>query len=247
MVIAPVGGPSWTDILTTIATAILAVFAVITALYARKAFRKQSEETAAVVRQAADGQKLIDQQAKLIDVQTGQLEVLRAQLEDQRKAAAAQAVVFELEARELQRSFTERDREAEDRRRSQAATVTAWLKLFEDTEFGNLLGAVVSNQSGQPVYDVQAYLYYMEEYRLGSEWAPTAGGASRIVKILMPHTDLPVFLPEEASPYPEEDDGTAYRPGVMFTDAYGNRWERNPRGILNPVPPDAAYPPDLTR
>jgi hypothetical protein len=60
----------------------------------------------------------------------------------------------------------------------------------------------------------------------------------------MPHTDLPVFLPKEASPYPEEDDGTAYRPSIKFSDAYGNRWERNPRGMLNPVPPGAAYPPN---
>jgi hypothetical protein len=60
----------------------------------------------------------------------------------------------------------------------------------------------------------------------------------------MPHTDLPVFLPKEASPYPEEDAGTAYRPSIKFSDAYGNRWERNPRGMLNPVPPGAAYPPN---
>jgi hypothetical protein len=107
-----------------------------------------------------------------------------------------------------------------------------------------MLAAVVSNQSGQPVYDVQAYLYYMEQYRLGSEWVPTAGGASQVIKIVMPRVDLPVFLPREASPYPEEDDGRLYRPSVMFTDAFGNRWERNSRGVLNPVSPDAAYPPN---
>jgi hypothetical protein len=43
MVIASAGGPSWTDILTAIGTVVLAVFAIFTTCYARKALREQSE------------------------------------------------------------------------------------------------------------------------------------------------------------------------------------------------------------
>jgi hypothetical protein len=64
-------GPGWTDILTAIGTAVLAVFAIVTAVYARKAFLKQSQEVAAIERQVADEQELTRQQAKLIEIQTG--------------------------------------------------------------------------------------------------------------------------------------------------------------------------------
>jgi hypothetical protein len=199
--------------LTAAASLALAVFAFLTAWLAFLAWSKQSKE---------------------VSDQAAMLELQRQQLETQQEESAKQARVLELQAADLRESL-------ENRRRKQAMAVTAWLELLENTEFGNLLGAVVSNQSGQPIYDVHAYLYYMEERMLGAEWAPATGGASQVIKVVMPHVDLPVILPWEASPYPEEDSGMVYRPSVMFTDAYGNRWERNPRGVLNPVPPDAAY------
>lgn len=206
--------------LTAAATLALAVFAFLTAWLAFLAWRKQSRE---------------------VSDQAAMLELQRQQLEAQREDSARQAGVLELQTADLRESLGEREREAEDRRRNQAMGVTAWLEQFEGTEFGDLWGTVVSNQSGQPIYDVHAYLYYMEEHRLGAEWAPTTGGASQVIKVVMPHVDLSVILPREASPYPEEDSGRAYRPGLMFTDAYGNRWERDPRGVLSPVPSDAAY------
>jgi hypothetical protein len=205
--------------LTAAATLALALLAFLTAWLAFLAWRKQSKE--------------VSDQAAMLKLQ--------------REDSAMQARVLKLQAADLCESFKERKREAEDRRRNQAMAVTAWLKRFEDIEFGNLLGAVVSNQSGQPIYDVHAYLYYMEEHTLGAEWAPSTGGASRVIKVVMPHVDWPVILPREASPYPEEDSGRVYRPSVMFTDAYGNRWERNPRGVLSPVLPDAAYHADDPR
>ena len=41
--------------LTAIATAVLAVFAIITAWYARRAFLKQSQEVRAIEQQVSDG------------------------------------------------------------------------------------------------------------------------------------------------------------------------------------------------
>lgn len=210
----------YSEQLSAVTSAALAVLALFTVVFALLAFMKQAKE--------------VRDQAAILELQRKQLEV-------QREDSTKQARVLELQADDLGESLKEREREAEDRRRNQAMAVTAWLKQSEDTMFGNLLGAVVSNQSGQPIYDVQAYLYYMEEYRLGAEWASTTGGASQVIKVVMPHTELHVILPREVSPYPEEDSGRIYRPSVMFTDASGNRWERNPRGVLSSVQPDAAY------
>lgn len=116
--------------LTSAATLALAVLAFLTARLAFLAWRKQSKE--------------VSDQATMLELQ-------RQQLEAQREDSANQAGVLELQAADLRKSFEKRKREAEDRRRNQATAVTAWLKRFEDTEFGNLLGAVVSNPSGQPM------------------------------------------------------------------------------------------------
>ena len=74
-------------ILAGIATAVLAVGAIVTALLAYFAFRKQAREVAAIERQVADGQELARQQAELLKIQSGQLELQREQLADQRKAS----------------------------------------------------------------------------------------------------------------------------------------------------------------
>ena len=66
---------------TAIATGILAIFAVVTAWYARKAFREQSEE----------------------------VRTLKAQLEDQEGLNAKQTPVLELQAKELQESSKSAD------------------------------------------------------------------------------------------------------------------------------------------
>jgi len=71
--------------LTAVATAVLAVFAVATAYYARRAFLKQSQEVSAIERQVSDQEKLTQQQAELLKVQSDQLQLQRQQLEDQRR------------------------------------------------------------------------------------------------------------------------------------------------------------------
>jgi hypothetical protein len=210
-------------LLTTAGTIVLAVFAIVTAWYARKAFLKQSKE--------------VGDQAEMLDLQ-------RTQLAEQEKTSAKQTVVLELQAADLRKSLEEREREAAARQRVQAEGVTVWLTTDRHPVGGTpLQAAVLSNQSIQPIYDVQAYLHYMEEGRLGTEWTPAMGGASQIFKIVTPHSDLHVILPQDASPRPEEDeyDGNAYAASIIFTDAAGNRWERDPRRVLNPAPPDAAY------
>jgi hypothetical protein len=172
MVIPPAEGPSWTDVLTAIGTAVLAVFAIVTAWYARRAFLKQSREVAAIERQVADGQELARQQAELLKVQTGQLEVLRAQLEDQRVASAAQAEVLELQAAELRKSLEERAREARRRVREQAKLVFITESRSEGASRGPLDSAphsilVTVVNSNQPVYEAEIFGDHGQQGTLG--------------------------------------------------------------------------------
>jgi hypothetical protein len=85
-------------LLTAIGTIVLAVFAVFTAWYARKAFREQSREVAAIEQQVKDEQEVTRQQGELLKVQSDQLELQRRQFErDQaarRRAQAAQVFIM---------------------------------------------------------------------------------------------------------------------------------------------------------
>jgi hypothetical protein len=60
--------------------------AVVTAIFAILAFRKQSEEVSTLKQQALDQQELIRQQSELLKVQSARLDLEREQLEQQRLA-----------------------------------------------------------------------------------------------------------------------------------------------------------------
>ena len=90
-------------VITAVATAVLAVFAIVTTAYARKAFLKQSQAVVAIEQQVSDQKDVTAQQAELIEIQSDRLEVLRAQLDDQRSASAKHAEALELQAAELPR------------------------------------------------------------------------------------------------------------------------------------------------
>jgi hypothetical protein len=117
--------------LTAIATAVLAVFAIVTAWYARRAFLKQSQEVRAIEQQVQDAKELTRQQAELLKVQSGQLDLQGQQLEDQRQLTCKQTPVLELQGQELQESLAERKREAEQRHRAQASRVFIWQEYRE--------------------------------------------------------------------------------------------------------------------
>ena len=87
--------PTW---ITGIGTTILAIFAI----YAIRAFAKQSQE--------------VSDQANMLQVQSGQLT-------EQRKVNEKQIEVLELQAAELREATAERRREAEQRHRAQASRV----------------------------------------------------------------------------------------------------------------------------
>jgi hypothetical protein len=84
--------------LATVATGLLAILAIVTAIFAIKAFGKQS----------------------------GQLKLQQLQLEDQHTVNAKQIEVLQLQAQELNSSLEERKREAGERHRAQATRVFVW-------------------------------------------------------------------------------------------------------------------------
>ena len=86
--------------ITAIATAVLAAFAIVTGIYAVRAFRKQSQE--------------VSDQASMLQIQS-------EQLAEQRKVNEEQIRVLALQAAELRESLDERKREAVERRNAQAA------------------------------------------------------------------------------------------------------------------------------
>ena len=78
--------------ITAVATASLAVFAIVTACYAHKAFQAQAEEVSAI----------------------------KAQLQAQQELNEKQTPVLELQVQELHQSLDEHKREVEERRQVQA-------------------------------------------------------------------------------------------------------------------------------
>jgi uncharacterized membrane protein (DUF485 family) len=155
--------PAWGDIptrVTAIATAGLLAGAVVTAVYAIRAFREQSKE--------------VRHQAAMLSIQS-------EQLDEQRKLNEKQTVVLELQANEFKESREEREREAEQRKKAQAAKVfvkqansvyipddlseisetfdetDAWTDITRaeaEAEGGwQVAEMTVVNTSGQPVYD----------------------------------------------------------------------------------------------
>jgi hypothetical protein len=73
--------------LAAVGTAILAVFAIVTAGFAYLAFRKQSQEVRAIERQVRDQEELTRQQAELLKVQSGQLQLQRQANADRKREA----------------------------------------------------------------------------------------------------------------------------------------------------------------
>src|SRR6266851_4366122 len=105
----PLTVPTWT---AAIATVVLAIGAIVTVYFAKRAFDEQSKELGVLQEQAKD--------------QADQLDVQREQADDQRKVNEKQTTVLELQAKELQASIDQRELQAAEQRRAQAARVFIW-------------------------------------------------------------------------------------------------------------------------
>ena len=97
---------------TAVATIALAVFAVVTAVFAFLAYRKQSKELRSIEAHMTDLRDWAGQETELLQVQFGQLDVLRQQFEEQRAVNARHTEVLELQAQELKASLEQHERQS---------------------------------------------------------------------------------------------------------------------------------------
>jgi hypothetical protein len=212
--------------LTAVATAVLAGFAIITAIVAGLAFRKQSQEVSAIEQQVKDARDLASKQADLLQIQSGQLDLQRQQLEDQRNANARQAEILGLQATELRESLQDRKREAAERRQSQAARV-----LLTETRHPYIsnpsvitggvarVTAAITNGSGAPIYDTEL------RWHLGS--APHGDPNPQPVGTIMPHSEK-----TKDRVFPNNASLSECGAVATFRDAAGIKWMRKADGEL---------------
>jgi Sec-independent protein translocase protein TatA len=201
--------PAWGDIptwITAIATVGLLAGAIVTAIYAIRAFREQAKE--------------VRDQAEILSIQSDQLA-------EQRKINEKQTKVLELQADELRESLVERKRETESRRRDQASRVFIWEERGED-EVNFPAGSppapwvttYVVNTSEQPVYSV------LISWRLGDR-----GESQRHLMPLMPGAEA-----KDTRAVPPGADPAAFNAVAFFRDAAGVTWRTWLDGQLDEIP-----------
>ena len=224
---------------TAVATAVLAVFAIVTTIFAAAAFLKQREEVRMLQKEAKDQETLIEQQGGLLKVQTGQLDVQRQQLDDQLAINKKQAEVAALQAQELRESLNERKRDADARRRAQASRVFIHEeRLDADPRVPQasraargeqpqpVVVAHVMNASEQPVYNVTI------SWHLGTE-----PKGPRYFPPLMPGDEDKDIQPVPPGAPPDKFGAVAF-----FRDAAGVTWRTRPDGQLDEIPPGQEPP-----
>jgi hypothetical protein len=197
--------------LTAAATAALAVFAILTTVFAILAFRKQSKE--------------VSDQASMLQVQS-------EQLAEQRKVNAEQIRVLGLQAAELRESLAERRREAAERRRAQAILI--FISAEPSPEGSDPIDSFlvrIENTSQQPIYDLIFF------WRDGTgEWNEPPGPPGH--PVLMPgkpHAFVVGLVPS----LPRKSflrDTSLLGAGAVFRDAAGVRWRLRSDGQLDEIP-----------
>lgn len=219
-----------TEQITAVANIVLAAGAIVTSIFAIRAFRAQRREVQAIEQQVKDQEDLSQQQADLLRIQSEQLDVQRTQLKFQRDLNTEQAEVFKLQARDLRQSL-------EERKRSQASAVTAWFSSQPPVAVGDdIWGSRISNASELPVYDVRTAFYYVSEPVKGLGWEPVSQGVStEMIRVLPPRSERFLAIPETVRNQITECNDSVYAVSITFTDAAGNRWERDPKGVLRPL------------
>jgi hypothetical protein len=216
--------------LTAIATVALAAFAIVTAVFAFLAFRKQAQEVRAIERQVHDQEELTRQQAELLKVQAGQLDLQLQQFGEQCQANARQAGILELQGAELRESLADRKREAAARHRAQASCVLiAEMRHPYISDPAVITGgtayieARISNDSGEAIYDAEL------RWHQGS--APYGEPNPEPLRMLIPHDGV-----YGRRVFPRDTNLDVCGAVLTFRDAAGVRWMRKSDGELTEQP-----------
>src|SRR5258708_11871954 len=152
--------------------------------------------------------------------------------------------VLTLKARELSESLDERKRQAEDLLRNQANQVAAWFSLGEipvvETGTGAApdtrpaWGALVRNNSDMPILSVRVFFHFIAANDVASEdWQPIMrGGPVNRIRVIPPRSEKLIEIPAQVKKMIADCNEDIYVVSIEFTDAAGNRWERDARGAL---------------
>lgn len=164
----------------------------------------------------------------------------------QSREVSDQAEMLELQAKELKEVSAEREREARDRRRAQAAMVYMWQGPVHTETSGALtpdtaIDVYVRNTSQQPIYDLRVeWLIVTRDGDIINE--ETYHGDAP----LMPSALLPARAPVDPGLLSDEpmQDVSAF---VTFRDRAGVWWRTGPTGNLEdlsgqPVPSSPSEP-----
>lgn len=218
-------------ILTAWATVVLAVFAIVTAWFAWRAYRKQSREVAVIERQVTDQQELTRQQAEQLKVQTSQLGLQQRQFEQQqadRHSDQASRIFITSEITEdPMRGATVRERAKQARR---AMEQPEHQKAMGEPNY-QTLNVQVTNTSQQPVYDLHI------NWRKGT--APWA--QPERVPVLSPGAELKFArpLPDDLTP---SVDRSLFSAVVIFRDRNQVWWRTRPDGRSEELGPGEEPP-----
>ncbi len=77
--------------------------------------------------------------------------------------------------------------------------------------------------------------HYIQEKWTAGDWEPVfRGSPPEKIRVIPPQSDRFYEIPEQIRTMMDQVDDTLYVVSIEFTDAAGNRWERDPRGALIP-------------
>jgi hypothetical protein len=159
-------------------------------------------------------------------------------------AAFAALATYELLCIESRRDAAAVDkvRQREDeQRRAQAGRVAAWYGRWSSVVKGPGMtadhrewlrsGAIISNASDLPIYNVRVSLCVAVDPSAGLTWrqGERFAGALRLVPPGEEHVEMPDHLRAEAE---ASGNQQTWLVAIEFTDALGTRWLRDPRGRL---------------
>jgi hypothetical protein len=214
------------------------VGAVVTAILAGLAFRKQSQEVRLLQREATDQQELTRQQGDLLAIQSGQLETQRQQLADQQAVSAKQVEVLELQASDLRASLDERARQVEFEHQAQASQVAAWFadngRDMSRIQGPVMWGARIRNASDLPIYSLRVFFHAVSAVHAASEdfTLVDLGGPPERIRTIEPRSEQFVTVPGNIN-LPQNPDSGSCAVSVEFVDASRNRWQRDGYGALH--------------
>jgi hypothetical protein len=159
-------------------------------------------------------------------------------------AAVATYELLRVESRRHAVALEAQRQREEAQRREQASRVAAWYGRWSSVVKGPGMtadhrewlrcGAIISNASDLPVYNVRVSLCVAVEPSAGLAWrqGERFAGALRLMPPGQEHIELPdhVRTEEEAS-----GNQPTWLVAIEFTDASGVQWLRDPRGRLEPA------------